>query len=300
MSGRKRRKRRNFDAPRIAEDGATASGRRSSGRRRWIAVTAVVLAIAVAAGAAFWTLRPKGGPAPLRAAIIDELGLTDPNPSLIEKSQKMLVQAGYAVDLYPSDQVTVDLFRDLPKRGYKLVIVRGHSAGENSKVDPTTHAVTQEPLVSLFTSEPYSTERHVEDQRSRRLDVVQIGHRYPEGAFGNGVQVANPPNDRYFGITPAFMEDSAQGRFKGTTVLLMGCDAVNSDGMAAALIKKGAGVVAGWDGPVSVGHTDEALGHVLQHFVVDGLAPGDAVAATMTDIGPDPAFGAKFIAYPRS
>lgn len=245
-------------------------------------------------------MRPAGGPAPLRAAIIDELGLTDPNPALIEESRETLVQAGYAVDVYPNDKVTVDLFRDLPKRGYQLVIIRGHSSGENSKVDPKTNAVTREPLVSLFTAELYSTERYVEDQRSRRLDIVQIARSYPEGAFGEGVRVANPPNDRYFGITPAFMEESARGRFRGTTVLLMGCDAVNSDGMAAALIRKGAGVVAGWDGPVSAGHTDAALAHVLRHFVVEGLAPAEAVAATTKDIGPDPSFGANFIAYPRS
>jgi hypothetical protein len=114
------------------------------------------------------------------------------------------------------------------------------------------------------------------------------------------VQVADPPADRYFGITPAFMETGAQGRFNRTTILLMGCDAVNSDGMAAALIRKGAGAVAGWDGPVTVDHTDDALAHVLQHLIVDGHALSDAVAATMSDIGPDPAFGAKFIAYPKN
>jgi hypothetical protein len=254
--------------------------------------------VAAAAGAGFSVLRPEQGPAQRRAAIIDELGITDPNPTLIARTRDTLAQAGYAVDVYPNEQVTVDLYRDLPGRGYQVVIIRGHSSGEQAAVDPKTGAATQEPLVSLFTSEPYSKDRHVDDQRARRLNVVQIAHSYPEGAFGDA-RVSNPPNDRYFGITPLFMEHSARGRFKNTTVLLMGCDAANSDGMAAALIRKGAGVVAGWDGPVSVGHTDAALEHVLNHVFVDGLAPRDAVAATMTDIGPDPSFGAKLVAYPK-
>ena len=302
MAGRKRRRRRSFNVPHVAGDGdaVVPAAQLPTGHRHRQLLRAGVLAVAfaVAVGVGPWMWRPAARPAPLRAAIIDELGVTDPNPQLIEASRGTLAQAGYKVDVYEGDQVTVDLFRDLPSRGYQLVIVRGHSAGETSKVDPVTHVTTQTPLVSLFTSELYSTRDYVDDQRSLRLDVVQISHSYPEGAFGNGVHVANPPNTSYFGITPSFMELSARGRFKGTTVLLMGCDAVGSEGMARALIEKGAGVVAGWDGQVSVGHTDEALSHVLQHVIVEGLAPRDAVIATMKEIGPDPAFGSKFVAYP--
>ena len=298
MSRRKRR----YVKPSPSSIGIEAP-RGASPRRRAVLIAAAALAVvALLAGgmAAFVLVDAGGGPARPRAAIIDELGVTDPNPTLLEQSRQSLVDAGYAVDMYPNDQVTVDLFRRLPERGYRLVIIRGHSAGENSRTDPNTHAVVQEPLISLFTSEPYSRERYVDDQRALRLDIVQIGHSYVEGQFGAGVQVANPPNDRYFGITPAFMENSAKGKFRGTTVLLMGCDAANTDGMASALIKKGAGVVAGWDGPVSVEHTDAALAHVLQHLLSGKLDPGAAVAATMADIGPDPSFGAKFIAYPKS
>lgn len=294
-----RGKRRHRHPARRTAPGITPVANRRPSRRTWLAAALIALVVLLAAGAALLKLRADAGPELPRAAIIDQLALTDPNPALIEKSRQLLVDGGYAVDYYPSDRVTVDLYRRLPALGYQLVIIRGHSSGETQKVDPATQAVTQEPLVSLFTSEIYSPQLHVEDQRARRLDVVRIARRFADGSFGPGVQVADPPADRYFGITPAFI-DTAKGRFKGSAVLLMGCDAANTDGMAAALISKGAAAVVGWDAPVTAGHTDDALAHILQHLIVDQATLGEAVARTMSDIGPDASFGAKLVAYPKS
>ncbi len=295
-----RRKRRYFKAPRGDADRAAPRGNGRPSRRKWLAVALIAPAVALAAIVALVYLRVGGGPEPPRAAIIDQLALTDPNPSLMEKARQMLVDAGYTVDYYPSARVTVDLYRRLPARGYKLVIVRSHSSGEQERRDFTAGGLVHVPLISLFTSERYVADRYVDDQRERRLDVVRIGHRWNDGPFGPGVEVSDPPADRYFGITPAFIETGAQGRFDGTTILLMGCDGVNTDGMAAALMRKGAEAVAGWDAQVTATHTDDALAHVLRHLLVDRLALRDAVASTMSDIGPDPAFGAKFVAYPKN
>lgn len=289
-----RRKRRYFRAPRgDADRVAPRRDRRTSRRRWWLAVAVIVPVVVLAAMVAFLNLRAGGAPDLPRAAIIDQLELTDPNPSLIEKARQTLVDAGYAVDYFPSERVTVDLYRRLPARGYKLMIVRSHSWGEQERRDPGTGGFFRVPLISLFTSEPYATDRYIDDQRERRLDAVGITRRQADGTLGIG-------DDRYFGITPAFIEREALGRFAGTIVLLMGCDGLNTDGMAQALLKKGAQSVAGWDGQVTPGHTDDALARLLQHLVTDRLDLHEAVARTMSEIGPDPAYGAKLVAYPRS
>jgi hypothetical protein len=49
-----------------------------------------------------------------RAAIVDQLSLTEPNPAFTEAATDLLEQAGYAVDYFPGEEVTVEFYRQLP------------------------------------------------------------------------------------------------------------------------------------------------------------------------------------------
>ncbi|GAG52736.1 unnamed protein product, partial [marine sediment metagenome] len=49
-----------------------------------------------------------GGSSSPTAAIIDQLGATYPNPDFADAAAETLEQAGYAVDYYPPEQITVE------------------------------------------------------------------------------------------------------------------------------------------------------------------------------------------------
>jgi hypothetical protein len=210
------------------------------------------------------------GPGP-RAVILDEAGLTVPNRAFVESTMALLQQAGYVVDYYGGTDVTVDLFRGLPEKNYEFIIFRGHSAA------------LFDNLV-LFTSEPYSDDAHLDDQRGRRLVEVHWN-----------AECLDEP--RYFGIMPDFIR-SLDGGFQGATVLITGCWGLNPDSTAAAFVEQGASVVLGWDGLVSADHTDAATERVLQHLLVDRVPAAQAVEETMTELGPDPAYGSRLGVYP--
>lgn len=235
------------------------------------------LAVVGAAGAISWLVFLSGDSArPPKAAIIDQLSLTTPNPEFLEQAGAMLEPAGYTVDYYEGEQVTVDFFRDLPTRGYDLLIFRVHGA---------RNVEAPEEETALFTGEPYSDRRYLEDQRNRRLAV----------AYYEPQDVELGP--AFFAIPPPFVRASMKGEFGGAVVVLMGCDVLRGEALAAAFVDRGASAVIGWNDEVSAAHTDAATERLLEHLVRDGQPPQQAVATTMAELGPDPAFGAELLAY---
>ena len=254
-------------------------------------VAAACALVAVGAWLATGALS-REGPAP-KAAIVDQLGLLTPNPTFVEAATDILEQAGYAVDYYPAEEVTVDFYRDLPGHGYELIVLRVHSAvpGRDltiaSKVpEPTLESVLRaiSDDVVLFTSEPYSESRYLDEQRALRLFPVRD---YEEN-----------PGEGYFAIGSDFIGSSMKGRFDQTTVVLMGCSGLASDRTAAAFAQRGAGAVVGWSGLVSAPHTDAANELLLRRLLIDGLPTQEAVARTAAEVGPDPEYGSTLLVYP--
>ena len=256
---------------------ARGCGPAAQGRSRLPPVEAVFaasLAVAIAAILVASLVAPSGGSpnSPQRAAIVDQLSLTQPNPGFAAAATDMLERAGYAVDYYPGEGVTVDFYRDLPQRGYRLLVMRVHSA-------LIRYREAEQPAddAGLFTSEPYSQTRYVEEQEGRA--VVRAFYR--EDSAG------------YFGIAPRFVESSMKGRFDGTLVIMMGCDGLTFTDLAEAFIQKGAAALVGWSKPVSASHTDAATLRLLEKLLVERLAVKDAVGQTAAEVGPDPAYGAE-------
>jgi hypothetical protein len=249
----------------------------------------------VAALAAFVALGVGSGgqSGPPKAAIADHLSLTFPDPAFVQQATSMLEEAGYAVDYYPGEQVTVEFYRNLPRQGYELLILRVHSALFKQDIaSPDVPPATLERVLTsladnvfLFTAEPYSEARYREEQVALRLLPV----RYYGGS---------PQYSRYFAIASDFVRSGMKGHFDQSTVVLMGCDGLTFDTTAAAFIKRGAGAVVGWSGRVSADHTDAATERFLQHLVIDNLGVQEAVARTMSEVGPDPSFGSQLLVYP--
>jgi hypothetical protein len=96
-----------------------------------------------------WRFQTDSGGA-ARAAIVDHLSLTEPNPAFADRATGVLEEAGYAVDYYPGEQVTVDFYRELPSRGYEMLILRVHSAvpGKDLTVESQLPAATLERILA--------------------------------------------------------------------------------------------------------------------------------------------------------
>jgi len=213
-------------------------------------------------------------PYQFKAAIVDHLSVAQQNQTFIQSATNTLRQAGYTVDYYPNENVTVEFYRDLPTHGYGLIILRVHS---------TTGGYLS---VALFTSEHYSSSEYRDEQLADRL--VPVAYSPEDAARGEG----------YFGITPAFVKSSMNGNFAKTVIIMMGCEGLNNTKMAQAFVEKGAKVYIGWNKMVSASHTDIAIAHLLQHFLTEKLTLKESVRETFREVGFDPAFSSLLIYYP--
>lgn len=245
------------------------------------AIAGAVAALAVAAV----LLAPGGrdavglssdGDDALTAIIVDQLDLTAPNPEFVADARQLLESDGYTVDYVSGEDVTVGVYRDLPKGDYDLIILRVHSTAEVSRGEDDVTSI------SLFTGEPYSEDLYYEEQL--------------RGAVGFAQYTEDSP--KLFGVTAEFVRNSMEGRFDDTVVLMMGCQGfINAEG-ATAFTDKGARTFIGWDGLVTAKHTDEASELLLRYLIEDGADTRNAVDRTMAEIGPDPDFGSQLVARP--
>jgi len=210
-----------------------------------------------------------------KAAIVDQLSLTCPNQTFIQTTTNILQQAGYTVDYFPGENVTVEFYRNLPTYGYQIIILRVHAALGPKMSRP----------LAFFASENYSDSKYVYEQLADQLARVTY-------------DAQNPNTPTYFGIWPEFVRSSMNGRFQNTTIFAMGCDGLYYTDMAAAFIEKGARVFVGWFGPVSASHTDATTAHLLQHFLIEKSKLKQSVQETFEEVGFDPIYKSLLIYYP--
>lgn len=224
-----------------------------------------------------WNLTTEGSPAgPKTAVIVDQLNLTAPNPAFATAATGLLEEAGYIVDYYSDDEVTVDFYRTLPTHGYDFIVLRVHS-GLYSDTDSEGAVEPENAFLALFTNEPYDQYEYFEEQ-----DAGRIGKAfYREGG------------EEIFAIGPDFVASSMEGQFDDTMIVMMGCDGLGTARTAQEFIDKGAKAFVSWSQPVSASHTDAATERLLEKLLIEGLSTADAVGQTAAELGPDPVYGAE-------
>lgn len=243
-------------------------------QRVWIAFLGL-LGLLVAGLAWLW-LRPltilsnPAGPSTPRAAIVDQVALTHPNQKFIDVASAMLQTAGYQVDVYSGDEITVEFYRHLGSHGYRLIVFRTHS----SDVKPTGE-------IGLFTSEVYREDRWVMEQLRGRL------------AYGHIIPKAGGP--AYFAIMPGFIEAEMQGRFDDALLILGGCESLASPQLAQAFLARGASTVVGWNDTVDLVHNDRAILRLLLGVLSEKVSIAEAIRRTMIEVGPDPVYNSWLI-----
>jgi hypothetical protein len=209
-----------------------------------------------------------------KAAIVDHLSLTASNQTFIQAATDTLRQAGYSVDYFPGDQVKVEFYRNLPARGYKIVILRGHSA--------TGASVGKPSELDLFTSEPYNTQDYLLEQLHDQVVRVAFSMDGPS----------------YFAVTQDFIRSCTRGRFCDTIVIMMGCNGLTNSSMAEAFVQKGAKIYIGWSDFVPASHTDLATTHLLRHLISEKQTIKQAVDNTNEEVGSDPGHNTQLVFYP--
>ena len=223
-------------------------------------LTLIILIVGIAAYMTddyLWRLPASHGNSQPRALVMDQLSLNYPDPSFTANITNALKAAGYSVDYSGPTSTAVDLFRQLPKDGYDLIIMRAHSGSSQS----------------IITSEPYSQSEFVADQLAGRLVAAQV-----DGG------------PLYFAVTPKFVKDDMAGRFSGSTIIVMGCSALEgSQDIASAFLDKGANFFVGWDSSVSIIHTDTSTVEFVRLLSTGRSLPEATAQAGVAD----PVYGAR-------
>jgi cell division protein FtsB len=214
----------------------------------------------------------------LKAAIVDQLSLTFPNQTFIQTAISTLRQAGYTVDYYSGGKVTVGFYRHLPAHNYGVVILRAHSAAAVLEGKGYVEAP-----VSLFTSENYSRSSYVSEQLDDQLLIASY---------------TSPQPPYYFAVTPKFVTMSMVGRFRNTTIIMMGCEGLSNTRMAEAFIGKGAKIFISWNKSVLASQTDQATTHLLRHLLIEKHTMKEAVEETNKEVGPDPCYDSLLVYHP--
>jgi uncharacterized protein CbrC (UPF0167 family) len=209
------------------------------------------------------------------AAIIDSFYSS--SPEFTDEAVTFLFSSNVSVDVYKDENVTVELFRKLPRYGYSLIILRVHTGiyGEGSTaISP-----------GLFTNEPYNTYEYVVEQMTNQICPAVIGD--------------DPAARRYFAVTSDFVNLSMEGNFNGSLIVLSSCLGLWMNQLSEAMVHKGARAFIGWDEKVALSHTDKACMLLLRGLIQQRITINQAVGMVMTEIGPDPTYGSKLKYYPE-
>ncbi len=203
-------------------------------------------------------------------ALIDQLSLQYPNPGFVQNVSQTARTAGYGFDYYPPATATVGFFQSLPAHNYSIVILRTHGTGIIASDPP-----------SIVTSDQYSQSQHTIDQLTNKLSSVEV----------NGT--------RYFGLESSFITDVMCGRFPATIILVMTCQGAQFSLLARAFLEKGAAGYIGWNGVVSVSHTDIAFQSLVKLLLEDKTV-NQSVQDVMSTLGPDPLYGSRLVGYTQA
>ena len=225
---------------------------------------ALTLIIAVCAVVFFLFFQQSEVMFSMNAAIIDQLGESDPslsNSTFVEKATNILESRNFTVTYY-NETLNVDFFKKLAEYNYGILVLRVHSALRENNL-----------TVDLFTSE-----RYVSDKYEWELE---------HGLLVRGKYLNRP--ESYFAITSLFIDNLA-GRFPKSVIIAMGCWSLKPgcEEMALAFLNKGAKAYVGWNETVAADDTDCETTVFLEKFLSENETLANAIAFTHSHVYYDP------------
>jgi len=205
-----------------------------------------------------------------KAVIIDQLHNDIPN----ENYQKMLTEyletAGYEVDLYTTDAITVNFYKRLPAMNYEFIVIRSHALGPGVIEDSAT----------LFTGEKYSEDKHLQEQLSGLVGIgIPFRPSHVEQRGGSEFFA----DQSYFVLGSQLIDEKMFGNFPGSTIILGGCDTQEESLLANSLLRRGATEIIGWNGLITARDNDLVILDLVEEVLVNGVAMDEAVQLVMND-----------------
>lgn len=244
-----------------------------------------------------------------KAAIIDQLSNDIPNQYFQNTASKLLEDAGYHVDLYKNEDITFDFYKKLPSLNYEYVVIRSHAV----------HGNPEYPSPKLFTSEPYTTEKYIGEQL---FGQIHRGHFEGESSevtahlelgdtdlnkenftmkisLDENKDVLQDTTKQYFIFGANTVNGLMKGTFPDSTIIMGGCNTLDSTELAEAFVARGASTVIGWKGWVNSRVNDSAMLSILEETLTNGLDAKDAVEKIKQDLVQPPDSKADLLIYSK-
>ncbi len=221
---------------------------------------------------------------PPKAAIIDQLYDEIPNEIFHQRATEYLEAAGYEVDIFTTKDVTLEFYKTLPEKNYKMVVVRTHGV-----TDPGNEKSL------LFLGERYSEEKYIteqllgnvekatpllelnfaqNDEESSQWVIVNDTYRYMK----TPAKVTTETSEEYFAVGSKFVNNVMSGKFSDTVFILGACSTAKNPSLAKSLINRGASFVVGWDDTVGSLDNDWALIKILETTLSQNIEFEDSVS----------------------
>ena len=218
-----------------------------------------------------------------KAAIIDQLARDIPNLQYQNKTMSYLLDAGYDVDLYTTEDITIDFYKELPSMDYEFIVLRSHSLA----------IYGDKPSSWIFTGEKYDAGRYSHEQLSGMLSP---GVPFRQGQISQMTQ-SDAKSERLFMIGSKMVDEMMEGQFPGSVIILGGCDTMSHDYFASSFVKRGASSVVGWNGLVELRDNDAVMLSLLDDIFNENLEMGDAVEKVMNDYKGRTYYGTKLMHF---
>jgi len=240
---------------------------------------------------------------PPRAAIIDQLHDDIPSIYFQKKAIEYLETAGYKVDLFTTEQLTVDFYKKIPTMNYEYIVFRTHAIGNDAQNS------TEELKVSLFTGEKYRDDKYITEQLSgqigkgapfmRSLMDVSVNLSEMDNSNQTRVEVITPvelvdDSNPYFLIGPKYVDEVMEGKFPNSVLVLGGCSTLSNPSLAISLINRGASSVVGWDALIGSTKNDSMVLSFLENHLINNMEIQDAVESSMENSAMDSKNGPNF------
>jgi len=209
------------------------------------------------------------------AVIIDQLHESIPNESFQKIAKKYLEDAGYNVDIFTTEDITIDFFKKLPSMDYKFIIFRTHS----------TEYIESENPTYLFTGEKYDINKYISEQLSGH-----VGKGFPateESVYEEYDESEITADMMYFLVNSKLFEEMAVGEFPDSLIIIGGCDSMKNNDLAKILLDRGAAGVLGWDRNINAHENDRVILSILEKVLVNKKIIPDAMLDVMQEFGPE-------------
>ncbi|MCS7119837.1 MAG: hypothetical protein RMJ07_07165 [Nitrososphaerota archaeon] len=179
-----------------------------------------------------------------------------------------LERAGYSVDYYKNEDVTLDLLKRIDNEGYGVIYINTHGFLDSNKV-------------VIFTREKKELgkeEIYKDDIESGRIGCFELD----ESLKG------------YYYITPEFFYFyGTDGQYSDALVFIDACFSGNNSSLADVFLKLGAKCFIGWSCLVGVEHGVKMDGLFFHIICTRGLTVTQSLAFTV----PDPVSGARLVYF---